>query len=90
MLKGGDTLSIIPAGLPDIAGEIIGNRGGWLDDTAKGYGAIKLIKGGEEYQVGGGNPRWNLQFKASYSNKIYGNSETIQPPALSLMLQIRF
>lgn len=90
VIQGGDTLSIISAGLPDIAGEITGNRGGWLDDTAQGYGAIKLIKGGSEYQVAGGNPRWNLQFKASYSNKIYGNSETVQQPALQLIPQIKF
>ena len=30
------------------------------------------------------------EFKASYSNSIYGNSETGQPPALVLIPQIKF
>ena len=30
------------------------------------------------------------EFKASYSCSIYGNSTTVQPPALSLIPQIKF
>lgn len=46
--------------------------------TATGSGASELIGGG------------TIKFNASDGNAIYGNSDTVQPPALCLIPQIKF
>lgn len=43
----------------------------------------------EEHQTTTTTPA-SINFNASLSNAIYGNSETVQPPALVLLPQIKF
>ena len=42
---------------------------------------------GAEYRSGG---TFKINFKASDSNSIYGASNTVQPPTLSLLPQIKY
>lgn len=37
-----------------------------------------------------GQGDWNFQFYASDSNSIYGSSETVQPPTIALIVQIKY
>lgn len=56
-------------------------------------GAFKSRSSDENRGVGGADVSSDfdgLNFKASYSNAIYGKSSTVQPPALLLMAQIKF
>ncbi len=68
--------SMLEAGLPDIVGNI-GNVGGVYN------GAFAYVG-----QAGGVNgqafPMANVQFAASRYNPIYGNSDTVQPPAIAV------
>ena len=71
----------IEAGLPDIVGTV-----GFVSrpDVAENTGAFNLIDQtsgffGGEYKLG------SVSFNASRSNPIYGASETVQPPALTLL-----
>ena len=78
----------LAAGLPDITGEIssidnVKYSGGYWNDTPNG--AFKRVE--SKGNTAGGESDNNKQdndvfeFKASYSNSIYGNSNTVQPPA---------
>lgn len=70
----------IEAGLPDIQGEIgntlysSGNNGAFKRVSTMAYG------GGMDTATAG-----YYAFKASYSNTTYGKSNTVQPPALTLL-----
>jgi microcystin-dependent protein len=80
------------AGLPNITGGISGssvynnalpvNPAGYFDGAS---GAFAANTGGAAIQSGGGmiTAYNNLSFDASRSNSIYGNSTTVQPPALT-------
>lgn len=78
-----DLAKLIPAGLPDIASEPIVRGTGY--GTGVQTGAIHTFNtpnvGGAEHNVERG---WDssLQFKASWDNSIYGNSDTVQPESI--------
>ena len=69
------------AGLPNITGEIGSKHSlkfGWND----GIGALRVIegnKGGSTPGIFGSDWEGSFSFDASRSNKIYGNSQTVQP-----------
>ena len=69
----------VEAGLPNIKGEFSGDGG--VDAT--GAFAIGSNIGGLQYQQA--INRKYITFNASRSNPIYGTSETVQPPALTLL-----
>lgn len=75
--NGSNANTTIAAGLPNI----IGNFG--CDDNPLGEGgAFSRYQISTSYNVGGGTwGNWQMGFKASRSNSIYGHSETVQPPA---------
>lgn len=85
----------IAAGLPNITGSLTSNpdsNNAGLDAPASGSGAIKSIdKTGSGSDVNGTN--WSVwggfTFDASKSNSIYGNSSTVQPPAVKVYLWYR-
>ena len=86
LLKGGDSLQIISAGLPDIQGVT------WTDSLSQSYNSGAFYKY-VNHNRGMTNTSGNggeLYFSASYSNPIYGASSTVQPPALRLIPQIKF
>ena len=95
VLQGGETVKSVEAGLPNITGSlknipqghsvfdaIVVQSGALSTKTAKKYG----VTGSQSYSD------WSdsIDFDASHSNPIYGASDTVQPPALSLVAQIKY
>lgn len=80
-----DIPAVLAAGLPNItANDFSGNP------NTGGSGAI-YNAGNSDNTVGAGQTYWRLYaFDARRSNEIYGNSDTVQPPALQLIPQIKF
>lgn len=56
-------------------------------DTGEGALYLKRVTGGNS---SGGSTAGTVTFDASKSNAIYGASETVQPPSLSLLPQIKY
>ena len=89
VIQGGDTPQTVTAGLPNIEGKIndfvIENP-----DVTEGC----FVNNGWRTAGYTGNSDWArrgiLLFNAGNSNAIYGSSDTVQPPALSLIPQIKF
>ena len=75
----GNLNSTLAAGLPNITGTISGMGGG-------GYGASGAFTSSASSSQGwgnsNGNNKFNFNLNASRSSSIYGNSTTVQPPAL--------
>ena len=77
------------AGLPNITGDLTYN----LTTTGrKGTGAFELRDASNWNVTPGGSSfiESTLDFSAQRSNNIYGNSSTVQPPALTLVPCIRY
>ena len=84
---GSDSCGYIDAGLPDLYGYIgipsktsdgslfYGTRSGDLYDHSSGGGTCQYGK---------------MYFKASNYDAIYGNSDTVQPPAIRVRIKTRF
>ena len=101
-----NTLEKVKAGLPNITGEYkpklamsgySANRNKISVDTANGafkdnlYSGTYAISGGLTYDTGyTDNDPKGVTFNASYSNSIYGNSTTVQPPAVKLIPIIKY
>lgn len=94
VLQGEDELSTKSAGLPNITGEVApgDSEYGWgagtsargaFSDYIKGFSFI----GKDEQYIDRGN---GFSFDASRSSSIYGNSNTVQPPACCLIAQIKY
>ena len=88
-LQGSSTSGTVKnAGLPDITGTAVRVLRG-------GYGATGALSdgdpGGEAIQVGGsGLTSTSIRINASKSSSIYGNSSTVQPPALTCLICIKY
>lgn len=90
--------SVKNAGLPNITGGIRPNVRGdstWLNVSPSYYGALKPANNSTNtasitnYEtVAGGNG--GIAFDASIANSIYGNSSTVQPPALTMRYYIKY
>ena len=79
----------IDAGLPNITGAITGTStyGGTLGYDPAFTGAFSdTTKKGTAAWSGSHDGAYNLDFKASNSNSIYGNSNTVQPPAFCVYM----
>ena len=88
-LKGGDKASKIEAGLPNIIGFITNiNTNTYGTPSASGaFYFTDKAKGSYGY---GDEQKLTLHFDASRANPIYGARDTVQPPAISLIPQIKF
>ena len=79
------------AGLPNITGRmLLWQYSGWESQST---GAISNSLTGSYGTTGGGSPILRdgiMQFNASESNGIYGNSTTVQPPALTCLICIKY
>ena len=79
------------AGLPNIMGTI---NIGTVDNAPESYsnGALSIVSAGDQgYQRAGGvRTLRSISFDASNYNKAYGNSSTIQPPALTCLICIKY
>ena len=89
-MQGGDTPSIKEAGIPNITGssgvQPYVNPSGF-------FGALYFTNA--QTQVGAGegtawNTRGYVSLDASRSNPTYGNADTVQPPAIALIPQIKY
>lgn len=79
----------VPAGVPDIAGhaEVVGYTTDGTWQTSGGMsGSIWTRKTGGAISESGQEFDGQLRFAASRSNSIYGNSNTVQPPATQMYL----
>ena len=78
------------AGLPNITGNYENTT--WnFNGSQSSSGAFYRKTGTVSYgSAGGSNPSVNLTFDASRSNSIYGNSNTVQPPALTMRYIIKY
>ena len=89
VLMGGECVKSVEAGLPNIAGELT-------------YWGGTEFFGGGAFSGSGKHDQWGLNsngvdkdnnsalFDASKSNPIYGRSDTVQPPALTMIAQIKY
>ena len=82
-IEGGDNANVLAPGLPNILG-----KGGSVIANAVGgcfyYGSTNPSVGEGSYGIK------DLNMDASRSSSVYGNSLTVQPPALVLIPQIKF
>lgn len=89
IIQGGDITSVLEPGVPDIAGAFTIRRAGFSYSS------------GAFYEFSNGNSGWGsgsndtqttgeIKFSAKESNSVYGNADTVQPPAIVLIPQIKF
>ena len=75
----------IEAGLPNLTAELgIGNIGNFSHSANYAMGVFNYKEGvssSADYRTGSSV---TITFNASFSNNIYGNSETVQPPAYTV------
>lgn len=97
VLQGGNTIEEKDAGLPNITGYVAGGAG---YAGTNGTGLFREASGAFYL----GNPTPNAvgpggastpgsgyaHFNAAYADPIYGNSTTVQPPAITLIPQIKY
>lgn len=89
--KGGDITARLSAGLPNITGATFNAYAASDGDSGALYNTnivdnpkyINVVTSGDQSQ------RF-INFNAQRSNSIYGNSNTVQPPAICLIPQIRY
>ena len=90
VIQGGDTATVLAAGLPNITG----NGGSFFGGGAPNSGALYKKPASETKRpsiVDNGSSGYDyLYIDASRSSSIYGASTTVQPPALSLLPQIKY
>ena len=98
-IQGGDNSKILAAGLPNIEGIFAffcsSKDDMWLTPSiAKGAFSRHGSPGGTpatwHATASTGDIYTSIKFSAQQSNTLYGNSATVQPPAISLIPQIRY
>ena len=93
-MLGGDILTVLASGIPNITASI--HTGANWCFVGAGYneqGAFYTSAPSSGAHAEGGYQRYTnqvLNFDASRSNAIYGNSNTVQPPSIVLIPQIKF
>ena len=84
---GGSTIAEKKAGLPNITGTWSSH----IPANAVNSGATRLASTGNAGVAGGASDtKYSYTIDASRSSSIYGNSTTVQPPAIQLIPQIRY
>ena len=90
VLQGGEAVKSVEAGLPNIKGDIDYDHSG--NYSYQNNGCVSTGK--YQSQTGAAGNSANLYrgivIDASKSNPIYGASDTVQPPAISLIAQIKY
>ena len=87
LLKGGERLSVKAPGLPNIVGTVGGITLVTGDSEATGAFEAQLI---DNAGAANNTHREMINFDASRCSSVYGNSNTVQQPALVLIPQIKF
>lgn len=83
-IMGGDNCRRIDAGLPNLQGNTL--TASWTDSR----NTLFYRGGSRELGYNDGEAANEIWFNASNYNKIYGASDTVQPPSISLIPQIKF
>lgn len=85
-------LAVLTAGLPNIMGSYYLHVAcdGNTDINVQGAFADSHLLGSSKVDYTSGIGDFICDFNASNSNNIYGASTTVQPPAIVLILQIRY
>lgn len=84
------------AGLPNILADtpttfaISSTSGSEGDNVGTGAFSVSTIASATWTRTAGSNKQLDLMFDASKSNSIYGNSITVQPPALTMQYIIKY
>lgn len=92
-IEGGDMPAKVEAGAPEIKGEFIHQ---WMGDTdVNSYRSGAFTSNTSRTALGhtsgtDGGTAYPIVFQASLSNSIYGNSDTVQPPAIVLIPQMKY
>lgn len=84
---GGDNVAVLLPGLPNITG-YIANNGHAAFSSASGAFANTYDK--SRSNAGAANDGGTYTFDASRCSSVYGNSNTVQPPAYSLIPQVKY
>lgn len=97
MIQGSDTAgTILEAGLPNITGATASSSGNYGVMVQTGFSGSGAFYGNSQqfpaWLASGGDRQGlsSLSFDASRSNTIYGNSTTVQPPALTMLYCIKY
>lgn len=95
--QGGNIPSTIEAGLPNITGTLYGGAiyGHELYENLKNHeeGALSVTDGGNKAPAipdGSSDAIYGVKLDASKDNPVYGKSNTVQPPAITLIPQIKY
>lgn len=83
-------LAVLTAGLPNITGTV----GDYHTSDRNQNGAFSIIENHSTLTRGASSSGIeyydNISFDASRSSTIYGNSDTVQPPAIVLIPQVKY
>lgn len=93
VLWGGSEAGYISAGLPNITGTMRFNGTDPERESASSTGCITTsfwTTGGNDHDAGIGHGGVVYDFNASRSSSIYGNSTTVQPPAIKVRVYTRY
>ena len=90
--KYGETVKSVEAGLPNLKGKVLESfAGGFYARSQRVpfiYESTASFAG--QVQIAGGNSSSSILFDASKANPIYGHSDTVQPPAITMIAQIKY
>lgn len=88
-IQGGDSCQAIQAGLPDITGQF--RDSGYHRGGGYATGAFyNTLSDGDTSNEGASRAGGRYGFAASRSNSIYGASQTVTPPSIQLLPQIKY
>ena len=96
VLQGGETVKSVEAGLPNIEGSFwpLGDYDESVPNNVRQGTEGAFYTQGRTYGQGlaenGAADNARAMFDASRSNPIYGASETVQPPAIAMIAQIKY
>ena len=92
-IEGSDTLGVISAGLPNITGtgsSLMSSAYGVVQGACYAERNSSAAYGGTYADTTTSTSRYKVMFSANRSSSIYGASETVQPPALQIIPQIKY
>ena len=93
VLMGGENVKSVEAGLPNIKGRIAPISETFTiaqSDEKSALYRSDIAPVSETYSGGDQSSAGTLSFDASRTNPIYGRSESVQPPAITLIAQIKY
>lgn len=89
-LQGGNAPASVDAGLPNITGQSNVFNSNQDESYNGAFSTSVLLDGNWAGSSGAGKYKTRLCFDASKSSTVYGKSETVQPPAVTLIPQVKY